>query len=234
MRYAVAVVLLATGAITANAQDRFVPEDRRSADVHYREGWRHFRNEEWQDAIAAFRKALATDETFELAYYGLGRSYMALKDFTQAAAAYEQCKTRYELLADDRRDMEVRREQAILALRESSAPPGSELGNSRSMLMHDADMATKFDQESAVPPFVSLALGSAYFRLGRVADAERAYKTAVADYPGYGEAHSNLAVVYLVAGLPEQAEQEVALAERAGFKVNPNLKADINKAKKKD
>lgn len=233
MSHATAVFVLLAVAAGANAQNRFVPEDRRAADVHYRQGWRHFREEEWERAIASFKKALATDDTFELAYYGLGRSYMALKDFKQAAAAYEQCKTRYELLADDRRDMEVRREQAILALRESSAPPGSELGNSRSMLMHDADMATKFDQESAVPPFVSLALGSAYFRLGRMADAEREYKRAVTDFPAYGEAHSNLAVVYLVAGMPDLAQKEVDLAERAGFRVNPNLKADIQKAGKK-
>jgi Flp pilus assembly protein TadD len=82
---------------------------------------------------------------------------------------------------------------------------------------------------SPVPPFVSLALGSAYFRSARMADAERAYKSAIEVDPKYGEAHSNLAVVYLMIGRYDQAQKEVKTAEKTGFKVNPNLKEDIEK-----
>ena len=59
----------------------------------------------------------------------------------------------------------------------------------------------------SVPSFVSLALGSAFFRLGRLADAEREYKATIAADPKTGEAHSNLAVVYLQTGRFDDAEK---------------------------
>jgi Tfp pilus assembly protein PilF len=84
---------------------------------------------------------------------------------------------------------------------------------------------------SPVPSVVSLALGSAYFRSERFADAEREYKATIAADPKSGEAHSNLAVVYLYSGRYDEAEDEVKAAEKTGFKVNPNLKEDIRKKK---
>jgi Flp pilus assembly protein TadD len=86
--------------------------------------------------------------------------------------------------------------------------------------------------EMSVPSFVSMALGSAFFRLGRLADAEREYKATIEADPKTGEAHSNLAVVYLQTGRFDDAEKAVKAAEKTGFKVNPMLKDDI-KAKKK-
>ena len=78
-----------------------------------------------------------------------------------------------------------------------------------------------------VPAGLSMALGSAYFRLSRLEDAEREYLAAIDVRPAFGEAHSNLAALYLVTGRIRQADGEVQLAEKAGFKVNPQLKADI-------
>jgi Flp pilus assembly protein TadD len=77
-----------------------------------------------------------------------------------------------------------------------------------------------------------MAIGSAYFRLGRHDDAEREYKAAIAVTPSFGEAHSNLAALYLMTGRYDLAEAEVKSAEKSGFKVNPNLKRDIEKRKK--
>ncbi len=54
---------------------------------------------------------------------------------------------------------------------------------------------------------MSLALGSAYFRAERFADAEREYKAAIAADSKAGEAHNNLAVVYLQTGRYDEAEQ---------------------------
>jgi Flp pilus assembly protein TadD len=86
--------------------------------------------------------------------------------------------------------------------------------------------------DATVPAFVSLALGSAYFRLGQLADAAREYKAAIAADPKTGEAYSNLAVVYLETGRVEEAEKAVKSAEKTGFKVNPMLKDDIAAKKK--
>ena len=84
--------------------------------------------------------------------------------------------------------------------------------------------------EMSVPSFVSMALGSAFFRLGRLADAEREYKATVAVDPKTGEAYSNLAVVYLETGRFDEAEKAIKAAEKTGFKVNPQLKDDVKAA----
>ena len=81
--------------------------------------------------------------------------------------------------------------------------------------------------ENSVPAFVSLALGSAYFRAGKLEDAEREYKAAIAADSRTGEAHSNLAVVYFETERYADAERSLTAAEKAGFKVHPQLKQQI-------
>ena len=61
----------------------------------------------------------------------------------------------------------------------------------------------------------------------------REYKAVIDVNPSFGEAHSNLAVVYLVTGRIDEADTAVKTAEKAGFKANPRLKDDIAAAKKK-
>ena len=80
-----------------------------------------------------------------------------------------------------------------------------------------------------VPHWLSFALGSAYFRAGDVAKAEQEYRAALAQKPDLGEGHLNLAVVCMLTGRLDEADREVALAEKAGVKVPPGLKADIAK-----
>ena len=53
------------------------------------------------------------------------------------------------------------------------------------------------------------------------------YANAVRIDPKFGEAHNNLAVIYMMSGKKTEAENAVKMAEKAGFKVNPQLKADI-------
>jgi Flp pilus assembly protein TadD len=80
-----------------------------------------------------------------------------------------------------------------------------------------------------VPAEVSLALGSAYYRSGQPMDAEREWRTAVSVNSKLGEAHNNLAVLYLTTGRKKEAEEAVKEAERSRFRVNPQLKADIRR-----
>ena len=81
-----------------------------------------------------------------------------------------------------------------------------------------------------MPAFVSLALGSAYFRLDRLPDAERGFRAALAVDPKLGEAHSNLALVCLLTGRAAEAQDHVRIAEEATFTVNPELKRQIRAA----
>lgn len=79
---------------------------------------------------------------------------------------------------------------------------------------------------TGVPAWVSLSLGSAYFRSGKLSDAEREYKDAIV-VDRAGEAHSNLAVVFLETGRLAEADASIKAAKKAGFKVNPQLEQDI-------
>ena len=80
------------------------------------------------------------------------------------------------------------------------------------------------------PAAVLLALGSALFRDGDVATATRYWEAAIGSDPKLGEAHNNLAAVYFQTGRSREAEAEIKSAEKAGFRVNPQLKEDVKKA----
>ena len=83
------------------------------------------------------------------------------------------------------------------------------------------------------PAEVSLALGSAYFRNGNMEMAETEWKAAIAVKPKLGEAHNNLAVIYMQTGRLKDAEQSIKNAEKAGFRVNPRLKEDLKERQRK-
>jgi Flp pilus assembly protein TadD len=89
------------------------------------------------------------------------------------------------------------------------------------------DVGIELSMGNGVPAFVSLALGSAYFRAERMTDAERQYRAAIEADPKAGEAHNNLAVVLTLTGRFDEADKEIALAEKSGFRVNPELKKDL-------
>jgi Tfp pilus assembly protein PilF len=87
--------------------------------------------------------------------------------------------------------------------------------------------------DSGVPAFVTLSFGSAYFRAGRFADAERDFEATVAADPKAGEAHNNLAVVYLETRRYSEAEASLQSAKRAGFRVHPDLERQIRDRRKR-
>jgi tetratricopeptide (TPR) repeat protein len=78
-----------------------------------------------------------------------------------------------------------------------------------------------------VPAAVLLALGSAHFHQGQVAQAEHYWTQAVKVEPKLGEAWNNLAVIYARSNRRREADKAVIKAESAGYRVNPQLKAEI-------
>ena len=80
-----------------------------------------------------------------------------------------------------------------------------------------------------VPAELSVALGSAYFRLNRLADAEREYVAAIDAGDVTGAAQNNVAVIYMMTERFDEAKEAVRLAEEAGFNVNPLFKEDLDK-----
>jgi Flp pilus assembly protein TadD len=86
-----------------------------------------------------------------------------------------------------------------------------------------------FTDRFQAPAELSLALGSAYYRKGDLADAEREWLAAVEVNPHLGEAHNNLAAYYLMTGRKKLAEDAVVAAERARYRVPAQLKEDIKR-----
>ena len=78
-----------------------------------------------------------------------------------------------------------------------------------------------------------MSLGAAYQRSGRFEDAEREYKAAIDANSASGESHNNLAVLYMATGRVDEAMGEMKLAEKAGFKVNPQFKQELEQRLKK-
>ena len=55
---------------------------------------------------------------------------------------------------------------------------------------------------------------------------------ALAGNPKMGEAHNNLAYVYMVTGRLEDAQRSLKLAEKNGFRVNPDFKEELKERMK--
>ncbi|MEO8680979.1 MAG: tetratricopeptide repeat protein [Vicinamibacterales bacterium] len=222
--------------------------DRERAVVQNRLGWDYMKTETFDKAAAAFQAAIDIDPTFEVPYYGLGRADMALKKYLSAIAAYVKCRDLYESRAGQRfanaQDAQRYRQDRLTEIdeqiRQVNAMPPSiqqqdmlrQVSNQRRDVQDAITRGNDMSLDATVPPWVSLALGSAYFRSGKLADAEREYKATIAADAKSGEAHNNLAVVYLETGRFAEAEASVKAAKKAGFKVHPQLEQDIRNRKK--
>jgi len=211
---------------------------------HLRLGQENLRAEKWDLAEREFKAAIQLEPALEMAHYGLGQVYMATKRYPAAVQAYTACRDTFtaNVARDAHNDLlaERRINDQIQALEEERTLIGT--GRVNAMMsggvieldrrIHDLRMSRFHDAKTVleIPTWISIALGSAHFRTGAMADAEREYRAAVAVDPKLGEAHNNLAVVYLLTQRFDEAEAEIKAAEKAGFKVNPQLKEDLKKA----
>ena len=225
------------------AQGQVVDEiSRRRALLHYRAGQELMLDERYDRAAAEFIEAKQLDPLLTVAHYGLGQAYMALRRYASAVQAFSGARHAYQAIADlrQRDEAESNRLQTdeINELRDSVRRMASQVNvnagtafriqqrlEELETMRRGKNLATAF----RVPAELSLALGSAYYRNGQRDDAEREWKAAVAVNPKLGEAHNNLAALYAMTGRKREAEQAVAAAEQARYRVNPQLKADISR-----
>ena len=227
------------------ARSQTLPDElrRRDALQHYRAGQELMSAEQFEKAADEFRAAIDRDPLLALAHYGLGQAYMALHRYASAVLAFTGCREAYERLAGmagrEREATERLRQDEIRELRESIRQVQS--GRIKTATADRSHLVLKLEnrirelermqqrntENFQAPAEVSLALGSAYFRGGQLTDAEREWKAAVKINDRLGEAHNNLAALYAMTRRKKEAEDEVRAAERAGFRVNPRLKDDI-------
>lgn len=237
---AIALVILTCGVTLLPAQSK---ADRERARIQNKLAWEEMRAEAWEKAVRSFQNAIDIDPEFEIPHYGLGRANMALKNFTAAISAYERCRNLYRAQAGRqftnaqeaqryRRDRIVEIDEQIRMAQSMPMTPARadmvrQLENQKRDITESIQRGENMSIESSVPAYVSLALGSAYFRSGRLSDAEREYRATIAADSKAGEAHNNLAVVYLETGRIAEAYASLQAAKKAGFKVNPELEREI-------
>jgi len=243
MQSAVLAVVLASAPVFGGAAQATL-KDHIDAMRHLRLGQENFHAEKWDVAEREFKAAVALEPALEMAHYGLGQVYMATKRYPLAVQAYTVCRDVHMagIARDVHNDLlaERRIEDQIQALEEERTLLNT--GRTKPMLSGGAidldhriaDLRARryHDPKTVpeVPTWISVALGSAYFRAGAMADAEREYRAALAVDAKLGEAHNNLAVVCMLTERYAEAEAEVKAAEKAGFRVNPQLKEDHKKA----
>jgi len=244
----VALTLLLFITVAGNARAQGLDEAKhREALQHYRAGQEFLSSERFDRAAEEFSKAIDLDPLLTLAHYGLGQSYMNLKRYASAVLAFNGCKQAYERLAamrttdafraDRNTDDEITflRERLVAirsgTLKGSAGGPAAEAQvESRLEELEGMKRGRRFDKaETAVPGEVHLALGSALYRNNQRPEAEVSWQAAVTANPKLGEAHNNLAVLYMLSGRKKEAEQAIKAAEKTKFRVNPQLKTDISK-----
>jgi tetratricopeptide (TPR) repeat protein len=236
----VAVLAVAVG-VRASAQTIADPRSRREALELFRTGQEYMSAERFDSAAETFSDATAKDPLLTVAHYGLGQAYMALRRFASAIKAFKDCldatRALYDLRATHEFDVDRQREDEIRELRgvldrSKGARPPTLL--SLEQRLRDLENQKKSIGGPYRPPAEALlSLGSAYFRNGNREEAEIEWKAASEANPNLGEAHNNLAVIYMQTGRLDEADRELTLAEKSGFRVNPQFKDDLRELRNK-
>jgi tetratricopeptide (TPR) repeat protein len=222
--------------------------DRQKARVANKAGWELMKAESFEKAVAAFQQSIELDPTFEMSFYGLGRAHLALKQSVSAISALSRCRDLYIAQVGrqftSQQEAQRYRQDRITELDEmirqlQSGPQSLQVQDQLRQVQEQKRQIQEFITRgnnititSGVPAWVSLSLGSAYFRAGKLPEAETEYKAAIAADPRSGEAHSNLAVVYLETERFNDALAEINAAKKIGFKVNPELEKVIRERAK--
>ena len=209
----------------------------------YVAGLEQMRNEAFDAAAASFTAAIGIDPDFDMAHYMLGRVRLAQKNYAAAVQSLIKARDLFmaqnsRSFADRREGQRVRRERLagiddLLSNLQRVTPQTLQIREQirqleeRKRQLEDLEREKDLNPDKQIPAFVSLSLGSALYRAGRVPEAETAYAAAVAADPKTGEAHNNLAVIYLETGRYAQAKASLRAAEKAGVKVHPALKSEI-------
>jgi tetratricopeptide (TPR) repeat protein len=240
----IGLTLVAPAAATGQVADDAA---RTKALAHYRAGQELMLAEQFEKAEAQFSQAVEIDSLLTLAHYGLGQSRMAQKKYPGAVRAFISCRESYRQLfmlqssgaatLDRQVQMEVRELQdSINALRSGrikgfsgvASTPDTKIAQLETRIRDLERMRQRGGGTFQPPAEVLLALGSAHFRSGQLPEAEQEWKAATSVNDRLGEAHNNLAALYAMSRRKKEASDAVRAAERAGFRVNPQLKSDID------
>lgn len=249
MRILSAVLVVLASAAPALALSQVTDDASRvKALAHFRAGQELMLGEQFEKAEAEFGRAVELDPLLTLAHYGQGQSRMAQKKYRSAILAFTSCREAYRQIymlqqsdaavLDRRVQFEVRELQDSINLLRSgriksfggvASTADTKIAQIETRIRDLERMRQSGGGTFQPPAEVLLALGSAHFRSGELPAAEEQWKAATMINGKLGEAHNNLAALYAMNGRKKEAAAAVRAAERAGFRVNPLLKADIDR-----
>ena len=218
IRLAILAILVVLASAGVSAQKIADEQSHREALVHFRLG-----------------QELMSTEQF-------GQANMNLQRYVNAINAYKDCieseRQLFSLRQTNKFDVDKQREDEIHELRAILDQGKGRAPTLLGLEQRLRDLETQRSAVAAGEPFrppaqALLALGSAYFRNGDRDAAEAQWRAAIDANPKLGEAHNNIAVIYMQTGRYQQAIDELPLAEKAGFKVNQQFKADLKERAKK-
>ena len=213
-----------------------VPPDavRAEAFARFMAGRDALAAQRWTDAETEFRAAVSLIPGLPLVHYGLGEALMGQTRYTAAVKAFEACRDAYRQIAarggEHALSIEIRDLRDTLAALAGKHALSSDRFLEMSLEKRLAELQ-KWGRRDVpwIPPGVSLALGTAYFKAGDLVGAEREFLDVLRDDPGSGDAQNDLAVIYMMTGRLAEADEAVRLAEKAGVEVAPRLKEEIRR-----
>lgn len=243
---ALAIAALALWPGPAPAAVAASERDQREAWKHYRAGQEALTHELYEQAEQEFKQAVKLDPLLVAAHHGLGQTMMATKRYPEAVDAFVAAREAFargqQLEASNAMTMQRRLDDQIKALQDDveaarRQTSGAGAQNIQAAINRNEDQIKTLQSlrkrggegPLPTPHWLSLALGSAYFRAGNLAEAEKEYRAALEEKPDLGEGHLNLGVVYMLTGRLDEAESEVKLAANAGVRVPQGLKDDLQK-----
>jgi Tfp pilus assembly protein PilF len=244
-----ALALLFAGSAAVDCSAAVPQGQRAEAAALFQEGQQALLDSRWGDAEGPLARALALDPSHALAHYGLGQAYMGLRRYPDAVAAFSRSREAFRCatgpgrladqisaLRDAIRRFERNRVQeggaAWRAVNGDTSTKGDTLVAAHELERRLDEMARAKKSADPAPLGVTLALGTAHFQAGSLADAEREFRAVLAADPRSGDAHNNLAVVLMLTQRADEAEREVKAAEKAGVPVNRRLIDEIRKRKR--
>ena len=160
---------------------------------------------------------------------------MQLKRFASAIMAYQGCidsmESLHHLEQSNKFEVDKVRQETIRELRTELDSTSQKLDSLKRAVLEQRVKELEVERDAgggrSVRPHSSCLRSAALISAMAIARARERRVAAVQSDPKLGEAHNNLAVYYMLSGGKVDAENAVKQAERAGFKVNPQLKADI-------
>jgi len=228
-------------------------EARQSAMAQLEAGEAAILASQWPEAEAALLKAVAFDPLLAVAHYGLGETYMSLQRFEEAVGAFWTSRQAFRCITWSEEDRKRRIEEARElreALRRADqrrlqeigvkwkevngdlATPGDKMRGSQDAERRLAELEASLKDADPSPTGVTLALGTALFQIGAIAEAEVEFRAVLGRDPRSGDAHHNLALVCTITDRLEEAEAEIAAARKAKVPIHPRLLEELERRKR--